>query len=476
MLPMVAAQTIDAYLSLGRIQEYLLGEENPEARAIDKNLEEAFKLEQASFTWEVSDEEPNSTAQNNEKPGERGSTSDLGTSERRTSNKEPFHLDNLSISILRNELIAIVGPVGSGKSSLLAALAGDMRVTSGKISQGGQLAYCPQSAYIQNATVQENITFGTEYKTPWYNEVVSACALRADFDMLPQGDQTEVGERGITLSGGQKQRLNIARAIYFGADIVLMDDPLSAVDAHVGKKIFDEAICGLLKGKTRILATHQLQVLSQCDRIVIMQNGKIDALGTFDELMVSNSSFIQMMSMTASEEEKAPSEKSIIIDHEDSDSEQIEIEKLVKEMSKTAAVEPQGLMTIEEKAENGISWNIYFAYNKASGSIFTGPIVILLLCLAQSATIMSTIWLSYWTADKYPLSNGVYIAVYVALGFAQAILMFCYGITLTIGGTEASKTLLQRAMQRTLKAPMSFFDTTPMVHKFFFALSSPHIS
>lgn len=266
MLPMVAAQTIDAYVSLGRIQEYLHAEECPEERPIDKSLESAFQLEKCCFTWETSgipsSEGPN-PAKAHEKSGVKSGAPESEDSS--TESKQPFHLDDLSISISRNELIAIVGPVGSGKSSLLAALAGDMRMTSGHIQQGTNMAYCPQSAFIQNATVRENIIFGRPYDASWYDQVVTACALRPDFDMLPQGDQTEVGERGITLSGGQKQRINIARAIYFGADIVLMDDPLNAVDAHVGRHIFEEAICGLLRSKCRVLATHQLHVLSQCD-------------------------------------------------------------------------------------------------------------------------------------------------------------------------------------------------------------------
>ncbi len=118
-----------------------------------------------------------------------------------------------------------------------------------------------------------------------------SCALQADLDILPHGDQTEIGERGITISGGQKQRLNIARAIYFDADIVLMDDPLSAVDAHVGRHIFDNAILGLLRGKCLILATHQLWVLNRCDRIVWMEAGKIQAVDTFENLMSNHQGF-----------------------------------------------------------------------------------------------------------------------------------------------------------------------------------------
>ena len=173
-----------------------------------------------------------------------------------------------------------------------------MRKTDGHVMIGASRAFCPQYAWIQNATVKENIVFGKEFKRRWYEEVIDACALRPDLEMLPNGDRTEIGERGITVSGGQKQRLNIARAIYFDADIVLMDDPLSAVDAHVGRHIMDNAICGLLKDKCRILATHQLHVLNRCDRIIWVDEGRIQAIDTFPNLMANNTGFQKLMTMT----------------------------------------------------------------------------------------------------------------------------------------------------------------------------------
>lgn len=184
----------------------------------------------------------------------------------------------------------------------LTLVSGDMRRLKGSVTMGASRAFCPQYAWIQNTTVRENILFGKDYKRKWYDEVIDACALRADLDMLPHNDQTEIGERGITVSGGQKQRLNIARAIYFDSDIVIMDDPLSAVDAHVGRHIFDNAICGLLKDKCRILATHQLHVLHRCDRIIWLQDGEIETIDTFDNLMRDNEGFQKMLASTAQEE------------------------------------------------------------------------------------------------------------------------------------------------------------------------------
>jgi len=265
--------------------------------------------------------------------------------------------------------------------------------------------------------------------------------------MLPNHDLTEIGERGITISGGQKQRLNIARAIYFDADIVLMDDPLSAVDAHVGRHIFDNAILGLLKDKCRILATHQLWVLNRCDRIIWMEGGKIQAVDTFDNLMKNSEGFQQLMETTAVEEKAEPSGP--VGAKED--------EEPAKKMKKG-----KSLMQTEERALASIPWSVYSAYIKASGSMLNAPLVIILLIVAQGSNIVTSLWLSWWTADKFQLSMGVYIGVYAGLGVAQALLTFAFMVALSIFGTTASKGMLRAAVARVLRAPMSFFDTTPL--------------
>jgi ATP-binding cassette, subfamily C (CFTR/MRP), member 1 len=265
--------------------------------------------------------------------------------------------------------------------------------------------------------------------------------------MLPDHDLTEIGERGITISGGQKQRLNIARAIYFNADIVLMDDPLSAVDAHVGRHIFDNAILGLLKDKCRILATHQLWVLNRCDRIIWMDEGKIQAIDTFDNLMKNSEGFRQLMETTSVEEKKDPEEAAAV-------KEEDEPAKKVKK--------GKGLMQTEERALSSVPWGVYKAYIKASGTLLNLPLVVFLLIIAQGANIVTNLWLSYWTANRFGFSMGVYIGVYAGLGVAQAVLTFAFMVSLSIFGTKASKGMLRAAMARVLRAPMSFFDTTPL--------------
>ncbi|KAH8664304.1 P-loop containing nucleoside triphosphate hydrolase protein [Xylariales sp. PMI_506] len=453
LLPLVIGQVVDAWESLRRAQEFLLSEEQSDPAIIKPEHPSAVELIGANFTWERSaaqDQEKTISNADGKKPtGKSENSGSDDTASTLVEEREPFKLQDLNFQVGRNELVAVIGSVGSGKSSLLAALAGDMRKTSGDVILGASRAFCPQYAWIQNATLRENIIFGKPLDRPWYKEVVDACALQPDLDMLPNGDATEIGERGITISGGQKQRLNIARAIYFDSDVVIMDDPLSAVDAHVGRHIFDNAILGLLKDKCRILATHQLWVLNRCDRIIWMEGGKIQAVDTFDNLMANHSGFQHLMETTATEEKK---------EHEE-----VVVEEKTAETKKSKKKKRSpGLMQAEERAVASVPWSVYGTYVKASGTIFSAPLIFGALILSQGANIATSLWLSWWTSDAYGYSTGVYIGVYAGLGSMQALLMFMFSLMLTVFGTNASKTLLRQAVTRTLRAPMSFFDTTPL--------------
>jgi ABC-type multidrug transport system fused ATPase/permease subunit len=473
-LPLVIGQVIDANASVKRIQEFLLAEEAEESGTWDYNAKDAVVLKGADFTWErhptQDAEDPTSTGGSpGKKPETKKEKKDRRAEEQAAQasgdatpsdttaveEEKPFEIKGLNLNFGRNELVAIIGGVGSGKSSLLAALAGDMRKTSGEVVFGASRAFCPQYAWIQNATVRENIIFGKEFKKKWYDEVVDACALRPDLNMLPHNDATEIGERGITVSGGQKQRMNIARAIYFDADIILMDDPLSAVDAHVGRHIMDNAICGLLRNKCRILATHQLHVLSRCDRIIWVEQGQVKAVDTFENLMAQNADFVQVMSSTAKEDEKEEEDEDEA--DEDEAAPEVKSTKKEKKQKKQAA-----LMQAEERATKSVSWEVWIEYIKAGGGIWVGPLVFILLVLSQGANIVTSLWLSYWTSDKFGFSEGAYIGAYAAFGFSQALFMFLFSFSVSVFGTEAGKTMLHRAITRVLRAPMSFFDTTPL--------------
>lgn len=511
LLPLVLGQVVDATASIERIQEFLFEEDATDESQWVPDSKDAIKVVNATFTWEQAPEKANENGPGKGKGGKGGAgkvppapkqtkeekkeakaeakakrlsnlssastlppqsaqsngnqssgtslapTTSTPSSSASTLVQQPkapqvFQVQDLTFSAKRNELIAVIGSVGSGKSSLLAALAGDMRKTEGNVELGASRAFCPQYAWIQNATVKENILFGKPYDRQWYEEVIEACALTADLDMLPHGDQTEIGEKGITVSGGQKQRLNIARAIYFNSDMVLMDDPLSAVDAHVGRHIMDKAICGLLGNKCRVLATHQLWVLSRCDKIIWMHEGRIGAFDTFDNLMETNEDFRVLIANNAQEDRK---EKQV-------DEDEIAEEKKDATKAKKGKKPAGALMQAEERAVSSVSWGVYGAYIKAAGSYLVAPLVFILLVLSQGGTITTSLWLSWWTSHKFGFSQGTYIGVYVLFGFLQAFMLFSFAISLSIFGTRASKVMLDRGLRRVLRAPMSFFDTTPL--------------
>lgn len=198
------------------------------------------------------------------------------------------------------------------QSSLMQLLLGELPIQEGKAIINGSLSYAAQKPWLFSGTVRNNILFGQVYEKKRYNEVVKCCALTTDFEQLPNGDRTVVGERGASLSGGQRARISLARAMYKKASIYILDDPLSAVDAHVGKHLFDEVIGpnGFVQNETRILVTHQVHFLREADVIVIVENGKITHFGTYTELSNSDLDFAKLLQRIETEHEEDPNDES----------------------------------------------------------------------------------------------------------------------------------------------------------------------
>lgn len=482
-LPGCLGQASDAWASLNRIQDYLLAQEVQNVE-VDRDLKYSVKLENAEFTWErnrlsaraTANSAPTTTATAAVKKADPGITHKAASTTisettlvtesdvmRRESSIAAFKLPDLSLSVARGELLAVIGAIGSGKSSLLAALAGDMRKVCGTMQFSSEKALCPQTAWIQNTTVRENILFGEPYDRQWYDTVVMACQLRRDLEILPQGDATEIGERGTNLSGGQKQRISLARAIYSKADLLLLDDPLSAVDPYVGRAIFEEAILGVLRVRTRILATHQTHVLSRCDRILWLQGGEVKALDTFEALKAQYPEFCELVKETESQQsEEALSSASAPGSTDNSvNKDFVQDATAIRDSVKDDTL-PALLMQAEEQAVEGIPLAVYTDYLTSSRTRIPIILALPLLCLAQGGNILCGLWLAWWASDKFDISRNAYIGIYVGITIAQGILLYCFGLSVAIFCTSASNTMLNRATHGVLHAPTRFFDTTPL--------------
>ncbi|KAH7710489.1 multidrug resistance-associated protein 1-like protein [Aphelenchoides avenae] len=278
MIAMLIRATIQLMVSNKRMKEFLVADEIDfgavERDAQDKESTSVILAKNATFSWETNE----------------------GTDDDDSTATSPI-IQNLSLEVHRSSFVAIAGRVGSGKSSLLSALLGEMDKLSGFVSVRGSVAYVKQQAWIQNATLRDNITFGAPYNQQLYEKVIDSCALRPDLEILPHGDATEIGEKGINLSGGQKARVSLARAVYQNSDIYLLDDPLSAVDSHVGKHIIEKLLGphGLLRNKTRILVTHNTSVLEQAEQVLLLEDGTIVSSGPYAELISNDKKFQQFI-------------------------------------------------------------------------------------------------------------------------------------------------------------------------------------
>lgn len=381
-----------------------------------------------------------------------------------------YGLTNINLRVTRGDLVMIIGAIGAGKSSLLSGIIGDMKRVSGVVrmaTHGQKLAYCAQNSWILNATLQNNILFGKTYEFDKYERVLDVCAIRHDLGMLPAGDQTEIGERGINVSGGQRQRVAIARAVYSDSDIYLFDDVLSAVDAHIGRHLFEECINGYLKGKTRLLVTHQLHWLPYADHIVVMNEGMIVEQGSYEELMQDSEGVMASLMREHTAIDTAFSlenngtadintvELSAPMEHNASSLES-------EDRSKTK--ENGRLMQKEERLTGAVSlrtaWD-YIMHMGGTPGIVMG--VILTTFFIGELTLAGTDWfLSQWSAEAFNFSLFGYLIMYAMLAVIASTLVLGRNLLFTIAGLEASRNLHIHMFDSVMHAPMSFFDTTPL--------------
>ncbi|KAK4548531.1 hypothetical protein LTR36_009441 [Oleoguttula mirabilis] len=490
VLPMVITAIIEASVAVTRLTDYLTAPELQADAVLRSEAvgpgEESVRIRDATFTWNK-DEDRNV-------------------------------LHDINFTAHKGELSCIVGRVGAGKSSFLQTLLGDLYKTKGEVVMRGTSAYVAQSPWVMNASVKENIVFGYRWDPQFYDRTVKACALIEDFGSLPDGDQTEVGERGISLSGGQKARLTLARAVYARADIYLLDDVLSAVDQHVGRHLIDNVLGpkGLLAGKTRILATNSIPILMEAHFIALLRDGNIIERGSYEQLMAMKGEIAQLI-RTASNEESSqteseeaskgsgsPDSESETVYGEDDPDDALEREEAQEGLTQLAPIKPRGggpvrrssnitlrrastasfrgprgKMTDEEEgkgalkskqskefSEQGkVKRDIYLEYAKESNLVAVSIYLVMLLG-AQTATIGGSVWLKQWSEvnSKYGGNPhvGKYIGIYFAFGIGSAALVVMQTLILWIFcSIEASRKLHERMAYAIFRSPMSFFETTP---------------
>ncbi|KAF8969063.1 hypothetical protein BGZ46_010749 [Entomortierella lignicola] len=426
--------------------------------------------------------------------------------------QERFQLKNINVDFPIGKLSVIVGPTGSGKSALLLALLGELERLEGnqylprldyghdaRQDIGSGIAYVAQTAWLQNTSIKNNILFGREFDQERYDAVVEGCALVTDFEILESGDATEIGEQGVTLSGGQKQRVSLARAVYSNANVLLLDDCLSAVDTHTGKHLFQTLTGPLLSGRTVLMVTHQVQLtINSADLVVVMNKGEILGSGTPEEVIRNN--WVDYVSLSASAEGDSSEVNTL-----HSEEEQPKVKKSGKE--KTAVK-----LTQDEKKEIGaVSWNVYKTYLVASGGWPFWIGLVLLFLVRELVDIGQNAWLAVWankmakTTGSYaiktfdylapaPLSQSLYAAfvpedgqsygaitmamfgkgepetvnvdfylgMYVLLSIGTLVFASLTNYYTIFGGLAASRSLHQQLLRKVSRAKVRFFDTTPI--------------
>ncbi|XP_059662406.1 ABC transporter C family member 3-like isoform X1 [Cornus florida] len=446
-LPDTISMIAQVKVSLDRIASFLRLEDlQPDV--IEKlprgSSDTAFEIVDGNFSWDVSS--PNPT------------------------------LKDINLSVSHGMIVAVCGTVGSGKSSLLSCILGEMPKVSGSVKLSGTKAYVAQSPWIQSGKIEDNILFGKEMDREKYEQVLDACCLKKDLEILSFGDQTVIGERGINLSGGQKQRIQIARALYQDADIYLFDDPFSAVDAHTGTHLFKECLLRFLGSKTVIYVTHQVEFLPAADLILVMKDGKITQAGKYKEILNSGSNFMELvgahekalLALDSIEEGSVSENSTISKDGMESG------EKVVKKEDTVNGhidkgddnLGPKGQLVQEEEREKGrVGLSVYWKYiTTAYGGVLV-PFILLSQVLFQLLQIGSNYWMAWATPVSKdvaaPVSGSTLIIVYVSLAIGSSFCILMRAVLLVTAGYKTATLLFNRMHLCIFRAPMSFFDSTP---------------
>ncbi|KAK2455213.1 ABC transporter C family member [Trifolium repens] len=400
-------------------------------------------------------------------------------------------LSEINMKVERGMSVAICGMVGSGKSSFLSCILGEIPKLSGEVRVCGSAAYVSQSAWIQSGNIEENILFGNQMDKAKYKSVIHACSLKKDLELFSHGDQTIIGDRGINLSGGQKQRIQLARALYQDADIYLLDDPFSALDAHTGSELFREYVLSALADKTVIFVTHQVEFLPAADMILVLKEGHIIQAGKYDDLLQAGTDFRTLVSAhhEAIEAMDIPNHSS----SEDSDENEsldasimtmkksissVNINSLakevhegssdlkeIKEKKKTKRSRKKQLVQEEERVRGRVNMKVYLSYMAAAYKGLLIPLIIIAQTLFQFLQIASNWWMAWANpqteGDEPKVAPTTLLLVYMALAFGSSCFIFVRAVLVATFGLAAAQKLFFNMLTSIFHAPMSFFDSTP---------------
>ncbi|KAL6320605.1 hypothetical protein AAG906_008605 [Vitis piasezkii] len=428
-IPDVIGVVIQAKVAFARIVKFLEAPElqtsNVRQKSNIENISNAISIKSANFSWE--EELSKST------------------------------LRDISLEVRTGEKVAICGEVGSGKSTLLAAILGEIPDVQGTIRVYGRIAYVSQTAWIQTGSIQENILFGSSMDPERYQATLEKCSLVKDLDLLPYGDLTEIGERGVNLSGGQKQRIQLARALYQDADIYLLDDPFSAVDAHTATSLFNEYVMDALSGKTVLLVTHQVDFLPAFDSVLLMSDGEIIQAAPYQQLLASSQEFVDLVN---AHKETAGSERLAGVTPEKFENSVREIKKTYTEKQFKAPSGDQ-LIKQEEREIGDMGFKPYMQYLSQNKGYLFFSLAALSHILFVAGQISQNTWMAA-NVDNPNVSTLQLIVVYLLIGATSTLFLLSRALFVVALGLQSSKSLFTQLLNSLFRAPMSFYDSTPL--------------
>ncbi|CAM0912871.1 unnamed protein product [Alopecurus aequalis] len=370
-------------------------------------------------------------------------------------------LNNINLVVKAGEKIAICGEVGSGKSTLLAAVLGEIPKTEGTIQVSGKIAYVSQTAWIQTGTVQDNILFGSLMNRKIYQETLARCSLVKDLEMLPFGDLTQIGERGVNLSGGQKQRVQLARALYQNADIYLLDDPFSAVDAHTATSLFNEYVLSALSDKTVLLVTHQVDFLPIFDSILLMSDGEVIQSAPYQDLLADCQEFKYLVN--AHQDTVGVSDIKNMVSHREKeiptkDTDGIHGNRYVESM-KPPPVDQ--LIKREERESGDSGLKPYMLYLQQNKGFLYASLSVISHIIFTAGQISQNSWMAA-NVQNPRVSTLKLISVYIGIGLGTMLFVLSRSLFVVVLGVQTSRSLFSQLLSSLFRAPMSFFDSTPL--------------